>query len=1063
MQTINTRVSNRNINYEYLEHAPLPVLVLEGSELKIQFANADAMRLFKIPRDGVLGKSVSTLLPEVFDANVIKALSETGLTNGEAFNVKEKQIIFWIGEEVKITWFDIKCNPLQDGSGRVVGMVVFFTDVSERVISKKSLVQRGHHLNNFFKQAPIGLVCYRGAEFIVDFANDKALEMWGKSVEEVKGKAIYEIFPEVLHDPAIHARHTESLQRLKRGETHVVNEVELTFVRNGKPTTGWYNYIHEPYTDDLGQIIGMMAIAIEVTDQVLARRKLQMVTDAIPSLVSYINSQEQYELVNKAYETWFERSRETVLGKTIQQVIGSGAYETIKPHVAKVLAGNVETFESWLDYADGKRRFVSASYIPHIDSGKRVLGYIGLVHDLTERKKHEEVMYDSEARMRLIIEGVGAGTFEYDLVSGVINWSEELKALVGLGRDVVVDPQTARSVVHPEDLARVLEHSGNLRLPGTNGYMAIDYRIVRKDNGNVRWLHSRSKVLLAEKAGEQIPSRVIGFSIDITDQKLAEDQLRELSRNLEIKVQERTAELSAVNNLLLNRNEDLSKTQSVLQQLIDSSIEYIAVISTDLRFLAVNKAFENFVHKSRTELIGNEIFVAYEGARGSRQVELLKKAFAGEALHLRLNPSIARPNVWFDTHYVPLVINNKVEGVIVLSRDITDIVKSEQELSNINRQLQEAQRLSKLGSWEWDVNTGAVVWSDEMYRIYGYEEKFPVDFVKATERMSPEDADRSSKRSQEHIQHALENFRNHGQRIYEIPPTEFHIQLPGGEKKLLRNTGKIELTTDGKMHRILGVVQDVTQIRATEERLHELIDTLEIKNRELESFNYVASHDLKEPLRNIRTIIDLISRTKPADNTTHLGKIDRAAKRMSDLIDSILKLGEASNSEIQFSEVDLNKVVLTMMGDLEARIKETNADIQADKLPLVQGDENQINQVFTNLIGNAIKFCQGRPVVRISCEKVTGSEVAKTFASAKEVYYWRISFTDNGIGFDLQYKQQIFEPFQRLHGRTEYAGTGIGLSIVKKIIERHHGFVDVISEPGNGATFVIWLPVSKFV
>lgn len=1051
------KVISRNLAYQHFENAPFPVMVCLGEEMLIDYVNQLGQRLLPIPVEEAEGRSISKLLPEIFSNELSRRVYDHSRKN-EAYTIAEK-LIYFNGEKLTASWFDITTNPLRDNDGKHVGCIVYFCDVSHRLVKARSIDQRETFLSSLFRQAPIALVCYKGLEFIVDFANESALQMWGKTLTDVKGKPIYEIFPQVLTDPVINARHDESVNRLKRGESHTEKEVELVFLKNGKPQTGWFNYIHEPYTNDAGEVAGMLAIAIEVTEQVLSRKKLELVTDGLPSLVSYINNSEQYELVNKAYETWFRRSRNEVIGRSITEVIGQDAYKAVKNHVGKVLSGVPESFEKWINYADGKKRFVSANYIPHVDGNDNVLGYIGLVNDNTERKLYEQSLNEMDAQLRLIIEGIGIGTFEYDLQSGNINWSAELRELLGVPKELNIDHNLARSVVHPDDLPEVLQQSNNFKSQ-RDGYMSIDYRIVRKDDGSVRWLHSRSKILFTKVGENEVPSRIIGFSIDITDRKIAEEKLKDLTHNLELKVADRTNELSKVNSLLQERNRELDKAQSVLQQLIDSSIELIVVIDRDFRFLAVNKAFEDFVHKSRNELIGNEIFAAYEGARGSKQVQILEEAFNGKTIHLKVNPSISRPDVWFDTHYVPLVVNEKVEAVIALSRDITEIVRSEQELADANRQLKEAQRLAKLGSWEWDVASGTVIWSDEMYHIYGYDEKFPVDFVKATERMSPEDADRSSKRTQEYIQRAIETFRNEGTTVYEVPPSEIRIHLPGGEHKLLRNTGKIQLTPEGKLHRFLGVLQDVTQIRSAEERLRQLVDELNIKNGELESFNYVASHDLKEPLRSIRTTIDLIRLRKNEDVSSYLSKIDRAAERMSQLIDSILKLSEVSNAEINFSQVDLNKLIDVCKGDLESRIRDTNAEIVVDKLPIISANESQINQVFSNLLSNSLKFCKAQPTIEITCDKVAGAALKLQFSVADvNKDYWCISIGDNGIGFDPQFKHQIFEPFQRLHGKSEYAGTGIGLSIVKKIIEKHGGFIDAYSQLGEGAKFSVWLPI----
>ena len=1056
-QMISKRTKKRQ-KYQSIKDTPLPLVISVGVDFSIDFVNELALPLLNQSSARKKGQGLGYFLPEIFTGDVLRELHQKCLVKKKSVVLKEKQIVYVLAGKRVALWFNITNNPLYDDEGDVVGVVTYFVDVSDKIVSSKSIEQREQYLENFFKQAPIGIVCYRGPEFIVDLANDKALEIWGKKIEEVRGKAVYEIFPEVLSDPEINKRHKESQQRLNNGETHVVNEVQLTFLRNGEPKPGWYSYIHEPYTNAAGEIIGMMAIAIDVTDQVLSRKKLQLVTDALPSLISYISSDRRYEFVNKAYETWFGRSRGDFIGKSIPEVIGNDAYAKVKPHVDKALSGDADSFENWIPYAGGKKRFISANYIPHLDNHNRVLGYIALINDLTERKQFEEAIAEKEERLRLIVNGVGAGTFEYDLKSGAIKVSDELNVLLGVSRDLVVNLDVVRSLVHPNDLSQVLQQLNEMKSSGSDGYMAVDYRIIRNDNEQVRWLHTRSKILFVEEDGRQLPSRIIGFSIDITDRKVSEEKLRVFNVNLEKSIKERTAELMDVNGRLTERNVELNKAQAVLQQLIDSSPELIVVIDRDLKFLAVNKPFEHFVNKPRADLIGREIFEAYGGARGTPQVLILEKVLSGERIHLKANPSIARPNVWFDSHYVPLVINGTIEGAIILSRDITDIVKSERELANVNRQLQEAQHLSKLGSWEWDLTTGTVIWSDEMYRIYGYDEKFPVDFVRATERMSPADAESSSRRTQQHIQEAIDQFKKTGELVYEISSIEFPIQLPTGEKKLLRSTGKFQLTPKGEIHRLLGTLQDVTQIRLTEAKLRQVIEALETKNKELESFTYVASHDLKEPLRKIQTLIDRI-RTKGGDDSdNYLLKIDDAAKRMTDLIDSILTLGEVSNAEMNLADVDLNKVLDGCRSDLEIRIKERNAEILIDSLPVVRGSELQMIQVFSNLIANSIKFCATTPKIRISCDKVSARTVRKDDLLTNREY-WRIRFSDNGIGFDPEFKEQVFEPFQRLHRRDEYIGTGIGLSIVKKIIDRHEGFIEVDSAKGKGTTFVIFLPI----
>ena len=1041
-----------HLRFEHLYDAPIPIVVVLGEDLVIQHTNKKAELLFNAESD-LRGVSLAKLAPELLDSLTANQILERCFKNGSTCELKGRVLNAKVGKR-----FDITFNPIHDEKEVIIGVMSYFTEIADAVSIGVNSFEPEKYLDNFFHHAPIGLVCYRGPEFIVDFANEKALEMWGKKLEEVKGKTIEEIFPEVESDPVIRARHQESLQRLYRGETHVVNEVELAFVRNGNVHNGWYSYIHEPYTDGNGNIIGMMAVAIEVTDQVEGRKKLQLITDALPSLISYINNRRQYDFVNHAYEVWFGHPREEVLGKSMMEVLGESAYEILKSRIDGVLTGKTESYEGWIDYKDGGKKYISASYIPHSNEYGQVLGFFVLVNDLTERKRQEEASQENEERLRLIVEGVQAGTFEYDLRTGTLRWSDELKVLMGLSKDTVVNQDTARAVVHPDDLHYVLEQSYPM-LTSSQDYMSIDYRILRKDNKAIRWIHTRSKVIHADVGGERKPAMIIGFSIDITEEKAAEERLKEFNRNLEDEVQQRTTDLSELNKILLKRNEELRSTQSVLQQLIDSTIEYIAVIDRDLRILAVNKSFEDFVHRKRVDLIGKHISEIFAYPQGTHQIELMERVLKGERIHLPANPSISRQNVWFDTHFVPLTINEKVEGVIALSRDITAIMKSENELANVNKQLAEAQHLAMLGSWEWSFESGQVVWSDEMYRIYGYSEKVPIDFNKATERMLPEDAERSRNRSKVHVQQAIENFQRTGAQTYEVSSIEFNIQIPGGERKLLKSSGKIHLTPEGKPLRLVGAVQDITQLRATEEKLRNVIEQLEQKNHELESFNYVASHDLQEPLRKIQTFIDRIKSNtlKPDLVENYLSRIDTSAKRMAELIRSMLMLSRITKSDDDFKLIDLNQILEQCKNDFELRIRERDAKIQSDSLPVVWASEFQMGQLFGNLISNSLKFSNQNPTITVSCAKVEASDIPAEPAETSK-FFWKLSFADNGIGFAPEYKDKIFGLFQRLHSKEEFTGTGIGLSIVKTIVNRHHGYIDATSEPGKGAKFDIWLP-----
>src|SRR5690554_297786 len=250
--------------------------------------------------------------------------------------------------------------------------------------------------------------------------------------------------------------------------------------------------------------------------------------------------------------------------------------------------------------------------------------------------------------------------------------------------------------------------------------------------------------------------------------------------------------------------------------------------------------------------------------------------------------------------------------------------------------------------------------------------------------------------------------------------------------------------------------------------INEINIELSSMNENLENFAYVASHDLNEPLRKIRTfgeLIELELENEAIDKKTivsHIHRMQSAAERMQELMEDLLSYSRISRQFNISEKINLKEVVETVLGDLEISIKENNAQVNIQSLPnAILADEIQMRQLFQNLISNAIKFRKTdvEPIINIESQLVKSEELpCKELQNNNHKMYWRITVSDNGIGFDEQYLDKIFAVFQRLHGRSAYEGTGIGLSICKKICENHKGTITAKSSEGNGATFTIFLP-----
>ena len=259
----------------------------------------------------------------------------------------------------------------------------------------------------------------------------------------------------------------------------------------------------------------------------------------------------------------------------------------------------------------------------------------------------------------------------------------------------------------------------------------------------------------------------------------------------------------------------------------------------------------------------------------------------------------------------------------------------------------------------------------------------------------------------------------------------------------------------------IATYQDITDLERSQERLQRYNKQLEVSNRELQDFAYVASHDLQEPLRKIETFGDRL-RTKYADDLPEGGqkyveRMQSATSRMRLLINDLLGYSRVTTKAKPFVALDLNECLDGVLGDLQIRIEETEAEVRYENLPTIDADRTQMRQLLQNLVGNALKFQRPgvKPVVTVTAEIVRD----ETFEQQSDVCVIRVA--DNGIGFDNKYKDQIFTIFQRLHGRGEYEGTGIGLATVRKIVERHNGTIDADGVEGEGATFIVTLPVEQ--
>ena len=537
----------------------------------------------------------------------------------------------------------------------------------------------------------------------------------------------------------------------------------------------------------------------------------------------------------------------------------------------------------------------------------------------------------------------------------------------------------------------------------------------------------------------------LALNASVNERKQTEAKLRELSNQLEKSVAERT--------------DELKERHRFIETLFDSVEDLMAVFDKEGNYISVNKKVEEVYSKKREDIIGKNILDVFPSLRNSEMTDNLKKASSGQTVHsiAYRSPVTGR---YYENFYVPLRNEwQEIYGVLLIGHDNTAIMEAAEKLETANTKLTEAQRLAHIGNWEWNIVEDKITWSDELYRIFGLvPREFEASFPNYLRYIHPDE--------REHVRTIVQDAL-----INREPFSFYHrVVRPDGTIRILHGRGEIHMNDDKQPISMAGTAQDVTELKQAENEVRKITDELmrynkelEQTNKALESFTFVASHDLQEPVRKIRTFLNLITEKETANlsekSKDYINRTVRAATQMQQLIHDLLLYSRTTSSAEHFKKTDLNIILRDVTIELKEMIEEKHASIEAGKLPELEVIPFQFHQFFINMISNSLKFsgADRKPQIHIKADIADSNSIELNNGGADKTYY-RITITDNGIGFDARYDEKIFDLFQRLHSKHKYSGTGIGLAICKKIIENHDGFITAHGEPDKGATFIIYLP-----
>ena len=911
-------------------------------------------------------------------------------------------------------------------------------DITSQTIARKKLELSENNLRLMILQAPMAISIMRGPNYDIEIANKIALALWDKNDEDVFNKSIFDVIPPLDKERVKEILDTVTLTGIHFSTT----ESPVTIRRHGKDEIVYMNFSYEALFDENGNNNGIMNIGFDVTAQVLARKEIEKSEQSIRSLVEsapfpigvYTGAEMRITLANQSIiDAWGKNT--DVIGMLYKDLLPELENQNIYKQIADVFSTGVafHAKNQRVDvFKDGalKPFYFNYSFTPLLDSKGVIYGVMNTAADVTELHQTRGKIEESEKRFR---DAVYQAPVAMVIVRGKDNIVEMVNEpyleLIGkteqdfLGKPLFESLPDAKQAVGTiiKDIYKT-----------ETAYFGYEFPIILNRYGKKETCYFNF-VYHPLKEGNEVTG-IMAVATDVTANFIAKRALEKNEQRLNIVIN--ASELGVWELDMLTDETKVS----------DRGLEILG-LPNENKFK--RKQLIKKIHPDDLRIRKTAFQIAF--ATGVLHYEI--RTIKDKVIHW----IEAKGKVFYDE-------NNKPIRILGTLRDTT-------EEKNVQTQLVEREQKFRLLA----DSMPQFVWTANPEGKLNYFNQAVFDYTGYSQTEIIEKGWLS-------IVHQEEWEENMQKWIDSISTeTDFII-----EHRFRKNDGTYrwqlsraipQRDKEGKITMWVGTSTDIQdqkmfsnelekQVQQRTKELFAKNEDLEKMNKELQSFAYISSHDLQEPLRKIQTFATQINDGE-IDNLSDKGKekfhrIQNSANRMQTLIQDLLAYSRTNIQEIIFEKATLSAIVEEVKEDLEQDLEDKNIaitiinDCAVDVIPF------QFRQMLFNLISNSLKFTRENniPEITIECFSATGSELKNTKLNP-DLKYCHIKFSDNGIGFEPEYSEKIFEVFQRLHGKEKYDGTGIGLAIVRRIVDNHNGFITASGVVNEGATFDIYVPILK--